>query len=99
MQDSRVSHLTHLSGMITGYFYLNWNWFQRKLKTLFKPKSPKVFAINEKKQSKVDNRLIQRRGDEILDKLSKDGWDNLSDAEQKILYRASEEFSRRDQPN
>ena len=53
----------------------------------------------KKKQSKVDNRLIQRRVDEILDKLSKDGWDNLSDAEQKILYRASEEYSRRDQPN
>ena len=99
MQDSRVSHLTHLSGMITGYFYLNWNWLQWKLKKLFKPKSPKAFTRNEKKQSKVDNRLIQRRVDEILDKMSEDGWDNLSDAEQKILYRASEEYSRRDQPN
>jgi len=100
MKDSRVSHLTHLSGMITGYFYLNWNWLKWKFTKIFKPKSPtKSFTVNEKKQSKVDSRLIQKRVDEILDKLSEDGWDNLSEAEQKILYRASEEYSRRDQPN
>ena len=27
------------------------------------------------------------------------GWENLTEAEQKILYRTSEEYSRRDQPN
>jgi Txe/YoeB family toxin of Txe-Axe toxin-antitoxin module len=67
---------------------------------IFKPKPPpKSFTVNEKKQSKVNSRLIQKRVDDILDKLSEDGWDNLSEAEQKILYRASEEYSRRDQPN
>jgi membrane associated rhomboid family serine protease len=100
MQDTRVSHLTHLSGMITGYFYLNWNWLKWKINMIFKPKPPpKSFTVNEKKQSKVNSRLIQKRVDDILDKLSEDGWDNLSEAEQKILYRASEEYSRRDQPN
>lgn len=103
LKDSRISHLTHLSGMITGFIYLNWNWLKWKFKFLFKSekktKPTKSFTINEKKQRKVDNTLIQRRVDEILDKLSEEGWENLTDAEQKILYRASEEYSRRDQPN
>lgn len=100
MKDSRISHLTHLSGMITGYIYLNWNWLIWKMRTLNKKKEkPRVYSVNQNKQSKVDNRLIQKRVDEILDKLSEDGWENLTDAEQKILYRASEEYSRRDQPN
>ena len=103
LKDSRISHLTHLSGMITGWVYLNWNWLKWKLNSSFQPKKKsnpaKVFSVNEEKRRKVDNTLIQRRVDEILDKLSEEGWDNLSDAEQKILYRASEEYSRRDQPN
>jgi membrane associated rhomboid family serine protease len=103
LKDSRVSHLTHLSGMITGFIYLNWNWLKWKLKTLVQPKKEekptKSFSVNEKQQRKVYNTLIQRRVDEILDKLSEEGWDKLTDAEQKILYRASEEYSRRDQPN
>ena len=103
LKDSRISHLTHLSGMITGFVYLNWNWFKWKLNSYLKPKKKskptKVFSVNEEKRRKVDNTLIQRRVDEILDKLSEEGWDNLSDTEQKILYRASEEYSRRDQPN
>lgn len=103
MKDSRISHLTHLSGMITGFIYLNWNWLKWKLKSTTKPKVKQkptnVFSVNEEKRRKVDNTLIQRRVDEILDKLSKKGWENLTDAEQKMLYRASEEYSRRDQPN
>ena len=103
LKDSRISHLTHLSGMITGFIYLKWNWLKGKFKSLSQskkpPKTPNSFTINEKKQRKVNNTLIQRRVDEILDKLSEEGWEKLTDAEQKILYRASEEYSRRDQPN
>ena len=103
LKDSRISHLTHLSGMISGFFYLNWNWFKWKLKSTIQmkkePKSTKVFSVNKEKERKIDNSLIQRLVNEILDKLSEEGWDNLTNTEQKMLYKASEEYSRRHQPN
>ena len=98
LQDSRISHLTHLLGMITGYIYLNWNLIKWKIKAMYKLNHSKNF-IRDQKNKKTDNKLIQKRVDIILDKLSDEGWEKLTDTEQKILYRASEEYSRRDQPN
>ena len=37
--------------------------------------------------------------DEILEKLSDEGWENLTESEQKILYNASEKYSKTDHPN
>ena len=100
MKDSRISHLTHLSGMITGWVYLNINWLKYKCIWLTKKKDKtKLYSFNQNKQNKINNSLIQKRVDKILDKLSEKGWENLTEAEQKILYRTSEEYSRRDQPN
>ena len=100
MNNSRVSHLTHLSGMITGYIYLNWRWLSsRKPRFTKKKQISRTYSLNQNKKKKIDCRLIQQNVDEILDKLNENGWENLTDTEQKILYRASEEYSRRDQPN
>ena len=53
-----------------------------------------------KLKTKMDEEVILKKTvNEVLDKLNVEGWENLSDSEQQILYRASEIYSNRDQPN
>jgi len=87
-------HLAHLGGALFGYLAVkkpkgksaSEGWFsklfQRKggsLKTVYKSK--------HKKEQYGNNKTIQRRTDEILDKISKSGYDTLSAEEKDFLFR------------
>ena len=86
--QSNVSHITHLSGMIIGlifiYFNINWKviklWYIRmRLKGL------------SQQPAKQDNEEAQmkKQVDKILDKLNDSGWDSLTEQEENYLTQAS----------
>ena len=96
-------HLAHLGGAALGYFYvmrLNQgtdiglafeafsnrflNLFKKRsnLKTIYKSKST---SASKKKQFNED--LDQQKIDAILDKISKSGYDSLSQKEKDFLFR------------
>jgi len=104
--QSVISHLTHLSGMAIGFFYLRYGLSMHLLKTLISKLDvhyAKMRGFTQKQKStkppKVDDSLFNRRVDEVLDKMNEVGWDNLSEAEQNILYTASKKQSRNHPPN
>lgn len=98
--DSRISHLTHLSGMITGWFYLNYKSLLWKCKLFIRKSKPSnIQAGSKKSHISINKKIIQRRVDEILEKLNDEGWENLTESEQKFLYNASEKYSKTDHPN
>lgn len=97
-------HLAHLGGAALGYFYvlrlnqgvdiglpfeaftvrfLNLFKKQSNLKTVYKNKSNKVGKENVSKET-----LDQQKIDSILDKISKSGYDSLSQKEKDFLFQA-----------
>ena len=89
--QSNVSHITHLSGMIIGvlyiYFIFNWKnikmeYYRLRLKNL----KQKTSAQNDEEV------LMKKKVDEILDKLNASGWDSLTEQEEKYLTRASKQL-------
>ena len=97
-------HLAHLGGAALGYFYflrlnqgtdiglpleelsnrlLNLFKKQSNLKTVYKNKSN---TASKKKESNED--LDQQKIDAILDKISKSGYESLSQKEKDFLFRA-----------
>ncbi|MBC8214865.1 MAG: hypothetical protein ISR90_03625 [Candidatus Marinimicrobia bacterium] len=65
----------------------------------YKPKFVSKADKTQTKKSKINRTLLQRRVDEILDKLAQDGWDGLTDSEKNILHSASKKFTERQPPN
>ena len=96
--SSTVSHMTHLSGMIIGWFYL-----RAKRRT---PAPAMLARISDLRQARrvarevKENRedeLLRRQVDDILDKISNKGYDSLTETEQDLLFRASVRFSHKNQ--
>ena len=96
--QSNVSHITHLSGMIIGvlyiYFILNWKnikmeYYRLRLKNL----KQKTSAQNDEEV------LMKKKVDEILDKLNASGWESLTEQEEKYLTQASKELFGDHPPN
>ena len=89
--QSNVSHITHLSGMVIGllFIYFNVNWKN------FKMGYYKLRLKNLKQNLSTKNGkeiLMKKKVDEILDKLNESGWESLTDQEEKYLTRASKEL-------
>jgi membrane associated rhomboid family serine protease len=85
---SGVAHLAHLGGMIIGYLYLKRAKF---MPSVFKSKHEREHdAIRDrwKEEARLDE--IRREVDELLEKVSRVGFDGLTRAEQKRLQRASQ---------
>ena len=92
-EGSQISHLTHLSGMIIGYFLLK-NPFQLK-KTWFSI-SKRIMEYQVQKQEKKIFRehIIERDVDQLLDKINREGFKSLSQKEQDRLYKGSQTLSK-----
>ena len=90
---SNISHLTHLSGMVLGLFYLRFNrkWTQI-IFTLRKQIVESKLKREESRQKK--KKVLQQDVDQILDRINQVGYDGLSDHEKNRLYAASKEISR-----
>lgn len=93
---STVSHLTHLSGMVIGVIYLKSGWRGR-----WHHLSRRVTSIRQQYQVRKDSaerqeeEQMRRQVDDILDKISNEGFSSLTKEEQDILYKASIRFSRK----
>ena len=89
--QSNVSHITHLSGMIIGllFIYFNVNWKNLKMEYY-------KLRLKNLEQKLPPNRgkeiFMKKKVDEILDKLNESGWESLTDEEEKYLTRASKEL-------
>jgi membrane associated rhomboid family serine protease len=102
--DNTGGHIAHLSGAFFGYIYIKllqsgtdlsnivsaiFNFFTKKKTTPFKkvhvnPKKPAV-----KRESKIVAKdKTQQQIDEILDKISKSGYDSLTADEKEFLFKA-----------
>ena len=89
---SQISHLTHLSGMVIGYFMLKkpvrWNdlWFAIRKKTM-------EYKVQQEEKKVSRQQEIERDIDFILDIINRDGFDSLSQQEQNRLYKGSRSLS------
>lgn len=90
---SQISHLTHLSGMAIGYFMLKrsirWKdlWFRIRKKTV-------EFQIQQEARKTSKRQRIERDLNQILDKIHREGLENLTSEEQERLYDSSRTLSR-----
>jgi membrane associated rhomboid family serine protease len=98
--DSPVSHITHLSGIVVGWIYLKSGW-----RSAWRQLAQRIGRIQQDRtihkdftESQEDERLRQQV-DEILDKISTEGFASLSSEEQETLYQASIRLSKRNTKN
>jgi hypothetical protein len=102
--DNSGGHIAHLAGAFFGFLYIKllqngtdlsksitlvFNLFNKKQKTPFK----KVHTNYTKPATKPVSKIVikdktQQQIDEILDKISKSGYDSLSENEKDFLFRA-----------
>jgi len=91
--SSGIAHFAHLGGMVVGFIYL-----RKNIRLDYILERWKRFRFNRKlriirsKQKKVKDSKEQI--DMILDKINEVGYENLTEEEKKILYRASGYLSR-----
>ena len=90
---SQVSHVTHLSGMLIGYLMLKrplqWRslWFSIRKKTL-------EYRVLHEEKKLTHRQKIEHDIDIILDKINRQGFENLSREEQDRLYKGSRSLYR-----
>ena len=90
---SQISHITHLSGMIIGYLLLK---KPVRWKTLWFSISKRVMEYKVQKEEKkvLQQHVIERDVDQILDKINREGFSSLSEEEQDRLYKGSRSLSK-----
>ena len=96
--NSTVSHITHIAGMVVGLIYLQSKINFKHLKLWLINR--KIHSLNIKitKRENLDLQL-KEKVDKILEKLNTNGWDRLTEDEQKVLYKASKTYSENRPPN
>ena len=88
-----ISHVTHISGMIIGYFMLNKKWRWREL--LFKIRKKTIEFQVQRHEEKVAKKIMQKKDiDLILDKIQKEGFSSLTSREKNKLYESSKNMSK-----
>ena len=86
--QSKVSHITHLSGMIIGIIYILFN-FRWKNICLWYTKTRLRSIQNKQNNHTYEETHIKMQVDKILDKLNDQGWESLTSKEEEFLTRAS----------
>lgn len=98
-------HFAHMGGALWGFIYIRalqrgrntGSWLEQLLEKTSRTKPPKSSVklryYNERGRTYTTNKISQNEVDQILDKISRSGYDSLSDHEKEILLRASKEDS------
>ncbi len=89
-----VAHFAHLGGMAVGYLYLKSNWRFRRITGWFRTRA-KMRRVQMQIHQMEKEEDLQRRVDEILDKINRVGYENLTRAEKNLLKKASDYLSKR----
>jgi len=93
---STISHLTHLSGMVIGWVYLRSGWrstwyrLGQRVANLQQER-----RVRDESPESQEDEHVGHQVDQILDKISSEGFASLSEEEQELLYKASIRFSQR----
>lgn len=88
-----VAHFAHLGGMIVGYVYIKVMQREWPLQEWFKRTFPQT-AFQVRTEPKVSSpKLRMDKVDEILDKISRTGYESLTSDEKRILLEASKDKS------
>jgi len=87
---SGIAYVAHLGGALFGYLYLKSEWLKMRLRHFFV--TPAGQKKKDRKPKKPRDQELDKKIDEILDKIAQQGIESLTPAERKIL----EERSKRD---
>jgi len=87
-----IAHFAHLGGALFGFLYLkqNWRW---KLRRWSPEEMLRKFRDAKAARKNQEEREIMEEVDEILDKINRIGYENLTKREKKILEKASDKLS------
>ncbi len=85
-----IGHFAHLGGMLFGYLYLKRERFSYLLGDVLRDAKSKREA--QKRLKDEADRDLERKVDEILQKVSREGMDSLTQEEREILEWASKKF-------
>ena len=88
-----ISHVTHISGMVIGYFLLKKNWSLRDVLFAIRKKTIE-FQVQRHEEKDIKVNMLQKDIDMILEKIQKIGFSGLSDEEKSKLYEASKKMSK-----
>ena len=88
-----ISHVTHISGMVIGYFLLKKNWSLRDVLFAIRKKTIE-FQVQRHEEKDIKVNMLQKDIDMILEKIQKLGFNELSDEEKSKLYEASKKLSK-----
>ena len=88
-----ISHVTHISGMLIGYFLLKKRWRWQEMWFTIRKKTIE-FQVQRQEEKSIKKKMIQKDIDSILEKIQKVGFSGLSDEEQSKLYEASKTMSK-----
>ena len=90
--NSNISHLTHLSGMVVAYFILK-NPFHFKSIWFSIQKKFIENTLKKERKEKSRRKKIEIDLNFILDKINREGYDSLTNKEQDQLYKSSKALS------
>jgi len=96
--NSTVSHITHIAGMIVGLIYLQSKINFKHLKLWLINRKIHSLNIKNTKRENLDLQL-KEKVDKILEKLNTDGWDGLTEDEQRVVHKSSTIYSKNRPPN
>ncbi len=97
-QSDGIGHFAHLGGMLFGYLYLLWGGIHvpgRSLnlndlrKTWQRQQTRRKMRVIRREDHRKSQSFDEKRINEILEKISHEGLDSLTEEEQEILRRAS----------
>ena len=97
-ENSTVSHITHIAGMVVGLIYLQSKLNFKNLKLWLIDRKINSLNVKITKRENSDHQL-RKKVDKILEKLNTEGWDGLTNDEQKVLHAASKRYSQDRPPN
>ena len=96
--QSKVSHITHLAGMIIGIIYILFNFRWKNIRLWYT--KIRLRSIQDKQNShEGEENHIKMQVDKILDKLNDQGWESLTSKEEEFLTRASKRLFDDRSPN
>ena len=92
-----VAHFAHLGGAAIGFLYLKLDWRLDFIGNWIRQQRDSKHAVTKLKRNQAMHE-IRERVDEILDKINEVGYDQLSEAEKRILQEASQKYSQEKEP-
>jgi membrane associated rhomboid family serine protease len=97
-QGDGIAHAAHLGGMAVGYVYLKYRNHFYKIKSKFQQTTKRTFdRTSSPPDEKVD--YYRKKIDELLDKINRVGYLNLTDEEKELLEEGSKYLREHDDAN